>query len=335
MSTTHRVLGALAVAALVGACDNAGAYRTTGITATGIARGLVYFDANGSGTFDAGDGPVVGARLSLVTPVGRDTVVRAVTGADGTFRVEAVPVGSYSVIVDNRSVGDSADVRRVTPESLTLRPDDSLTVEALVGFPTITTSQVRALAAINGRAAVGSRVFVTGVALHARGTYSDTLLHVVDTTGALRATRVRPSAVAAGDSVRLRGRIAVRNGQRVLDDITVFIIGQSFIPTAPLVTTQRAAEADGGTLDAALVRILDAVVSDTATVLGNLTITVSDGSGDLTVLLDRVSDVAFRTPFAVGSLAPGARFDLVGVLVPAGGGAWLLRPRSVLDLTPR
>lgn len=328
MSTTHRLFGALAVAALVSACDNAGAYRTTGITATGIARGLVYFDANGSGRFDAGDGPVVGARLSLVTPVGRDTVVRLTTDAAGAFRVSGIPVGTYAVVLEAASLGDSVEVMHLTGGPFTLRPNDSLSVEGVVGFPTLTAAAARA-------AAIGTRAFVTGVALHGRATFSDTLLHVVDTTGALRATRVRPSAVAAGDTVRLRGRIAERNGQRVLDDVTVSVIGQTFIPTAPIVTTQRASAADGGALDAALVRILDAVLSDTATVLGNLTLTVSDGSGDLTVLLDRVADIAFRTPFAVGPLDPGARFDLVGVLVPAGGGTWLLRPRSVLDLTPR
>jgi len=66
-----------------------------------------------------------------------------------------------------------------------------------------------------------------------------------------------------------------------------------------------------------------------------MTMTVSDGSGALTVLLDRVADIGFRPPFTVGSLAAGARYDLVGVLVPNGSGGWVLRPRAVLDLTPR
>lgn len=332
---TKRILGAAAALLLAIACDNAGAYRTTGISATGVARGLVFFDANGSGAFDPADAPVVGARVWLITPLSSDTVVRVTTGADGTFRVDGVPVGSYSVIVDNGSVGDSADVRRVTPGPLTLRPNDSLTVEALVGFPTINTSQVRSLTAINGRAAIGSRVFVDGVALHSRATYSDTLLHVVDTSGALRAARVRPTAAVAGDSVRLRGRIAVRDGQRVLDDVTVFVVGATFIPTAPIVTTVQASTADGGTLDASLVRLLDATILDTATVLGSLNMLVDDGSGPLTVVLDRVADIGFRAPFTVGPLGAGTRYDLVGMLVPNGVGGWVLRPRAVLDLTPR
>jgi hypothetical protein len=328
ISMTKRFLSALGAVLLVGACDNAGAYRTTGITATGVAQGLVFFDANGSGGFDAADSPVVGARVRLITPLSSDTVVRAATGADGTFRVEGVPVGSYSVIVDPTSLGDSATVMRLTAGPLTVRPNESVNIEAVVSFPSLTVEQVRT-------ATLGTRVFVTGVALHARGTYSDTLLHIVDTSGALRATRVRPTAAVAGDSVRLRGRVATRDGQRVLDDVTVYVVGATFIPTAPTINTLTASTADAGTLDGSLVRLLDAVVTDTATVAGSLTMTVDDGSGALTVLLDRVADIGFRAPFTFGPQDAGTRYDLIGVLVPSGSGSWVLRPRAVLDLTPR
>ena len=332
---TKRILGAVAALVLVVACENAGAYRTTGITATGVVRGLVFFDANGSGNFDAADSPAVGVRVRLITPFSRDTVRRVVTGADGAFRIDGVPVGSYGVVVDPTSVGDSVTVRRVTSGSVTLRPNDSVSVEAVVGFTTLTTAQVRTLAVLNGKAAVGSRVFVTGVALHASSTFSDTLLHVVDTSGALRVTRVRPSAAVAGDSVRLRGRIAVRDGQRVLDDVTVYIVGGTFIPTAPIVTSLQASNANAGALDASLVRLLDATVLDTATVRGSLNVLVNDGTGPLTVVLDRVADAGFRVPFVAAPLAIGSRYDLAGVLVPNGSGRWALRPRALLDITRR
>ncbi len=327
MRASRLTLAGLALAALA-ACDNAGAYRTVGITATGVVRGLVYFDANGSGGFDAADAPLAGARVRLVLPLSNDTLLRAVTGVDGSFRVDGVPVGSYNVVVDPTSVGDSAQIVRVTAGPLQLRPADSVSVEAVASFPLRTTQQVRS-------ATLGERIFVTGVALHGRATFSDTLLHVVDTSGALRATRVRPTAAVEGDSVRLRGRVALRNGQRVLDDVTVYVLGATFVPTAPVLSSLVASTGDAGGRDAALVRVLDAVVSDTATVLGNLTMTVSDGSGDLTVVLDRLADIAFRAPFAVGSLAAGARYDLTGVLVPTGTGTWVLRPRGALDLVPR
>lgn len=328
MSPRLRIAALLVAASFATSCDNAGAYRTVGITASGIVRGLVYFDANGSGAFDAGDGVVPGARVRLTTLVGGDAVLSVRTDDEGRFRVAGVPVGSYQAVLDADGLADSLTVLRFTGGPFTLRPDDSLSVEGAVGFPSLTVAQARA-------AAVGTRAFVRGVALHGRGTFSDTLLHAVDTTGALRATRVRPSVAVAGDLVRLGGRIAVRNGQRVLDDVSVFVIGQTVLPTAPLLTTLAASAAGGGSLDGALVRILDASVVDTATVTGSLQVTVNDGSGALTMRLDRVADAAFRAPFAVGPLSAGSRFDLVGVLVPSGGGAWVLRPRDVLDLTRR
>ena len=62
---------------------------------------------------------------------------------------------------------------------------------------------------------------------------------------------------------------------------------------------------------------------------------MDDGTGALTVLLDRAADAEFRPPFTVGTWDVGERFDLVGVLVPLGAGTWALRPRTAFDLTPR
>lgn len=328
MTHARHPIAALAALVLFSACGNAGSDRTVGISATGVVTGGVFFDANGSATRDAGDPPVAGVRVAVVTSVGRDTVRVAVTGATGSFRLAGIPVGSYAVVLDPNTVGDSVEVDGVSGNSVVLAPDDSVTLEALVRYPT------RSIAAVR-TGTLGERVFVEGVGLHALATFSDTLLHVVDTSGALRATRVRPSPVVAGDSVRLRGRIAERDGQRVLDDVNVFVVGAAFIPTAPVLGTASAATANTGVLDAALVRVLDAAIVDTATVGGSLRVRVNDGSGVLTMLLDRSADPTFRPPFAAGAWDAGRRFDIVGVLVPSGAGTWALRPRSGFDLTPR
>lgn len=318
----------LALAALLAACENAGVDRTVGLDATGTVAGFVFFDVNGSRSADEADVPFVGARVRLLSGASGDTLFRTATGADGRFVFSGVPVGSYDVVIDSASAGDSARVTGLDVESVTVLPADSVEVTGSIGYPMVSAAEARTLA-------VGARVVVTGVALHERTTFSDTLLHVVDTSGAIRAMRVRPSPVAAGDSVRLSGRVATRLGEPVLDDVTVFVIGQTFVPTANTVTTAVAATAAGGTLDAALVRILDAEVTDTATVGGHLMMTVDDGSGLLFVRLDRAADAAFRPPFPAGLYVAPNRFDIVGVLVPTGTGDWVVRPRSSLDLTQR
>lgn len=325
-----RVRATLLTLACIGvsACDNAGADRTLGIAANGSFRGSIFFDVNGSGTQDAADVPFEGARVALLSSLGGDTIATATTGDDGEFDVSGVPVGTYVVAVDPASVGDTLEVVVGGAGTASLLPDDSIVVRGVARYPLHTTDEVRA-------GVLGTRVFVTGISLHRVTTYSDTLLHVVDTSGALRATRVRPSLVVAGDSVRVLGRIAERDGQRTLDDVTVFVVGSALIPTAQTLTSALAGTADAGARDAALVRVLDAEITDTATVAGSLRLTVDDGSGPLIVLLDRAADASFRPPFTAGEWDVGRRFDFLGVLVPDGLGSWALRPRTEFDLTPR
>ncbi len=323
-------LAVLIAIALVG-CDNAGAERTSGISATGVIRGSVYFDANGSRTADAEDGIVAGAHVRLLTPVSRDTVVRATTEANGTFRMAGVPVGAYVMVIDPATGGDSAIVVAGNDARLTVSPGDTVEWLGALSFPIRSIAEARALAP------GAARIFVTGIALNTRTNFSDTTLHVVDATGAIRATRVRPSTVpvAPGDSVRLRARVATRLGQVVLDDVSAFVISPTFIPTAAVLTTLAASTADAGTRDAQLVRLVDAQVTDTATVGGNLTMRFNDGSGPVTVVLDRAADVGFRAPFPLGEYQAPNRFDVTGLLVPTGLGIWILKPRSPLDLTRR
>lgn len=326
-----RISTAALLALALGGCDNAGADRTSGISATGVIRGSVYFDANGSRTRDLEDGSVGGAHVRLLTPVSRDTVVRATTEADGTFRMAGVPVGAYVMVIDPASGGDSAIVVAGDGDRLTVAPEDSVEWVGALSFPIRTVAEARALTP------GAARIFVTGIALNTRTNFSDTTLHIVDATGAIRATRVRPSTVpvAPGDSVRLRARIGTRLGQTVLDDVSAFVINPTFIPTAATLTTLAASTGDGGTRDAQMVRLVDAQITDTATVGANLTLRFNDGSGPVTVVLDRAADVGFRPPFPLGEYQAPNRFDVTGLLVPTGLGTWILKPRSPLDLTRR
>jgi hypothetical protein len=327
MTRVSRLLAASLLLA-AGACGSEGG-RSFGISATGTVFGTVTFDADGSGNVSVADSPMEGVRVRLLTPVTRDTVLRATTSATGRFRFTSVPVGSYKLVVDAASLGDSISAAGFAERDVTMLPADSVESDAVLSFPVLTAAQARVTA-------LGARVFVRGVALNSLATYSDTLLHVVDTTAALRAVRVRPSSVATGDNVRLSGRIALRDGQPVLDDVSVFTLGTALnVPAAPILSSAAAATAAAGTRDAALVRLVDVAVVDTQTVLGSLRVTVSDGSGNLVMLLDRRADLGFRPPFLAGVWTAGRRYDAVGVLVPLSPGVWALRPRSTLDVVAR
>jgi len=188
-----------------------------------------------------------------------------------------------------------------------------------IPLPVISIRAARALTA-------GQTVNVVGVALNSSGSFSDTTVAVADTSGAILLTRLR-TTVAAGDSVRVRATTATRNGQPTLDGGTTTALGRGFYPAAATLSTAVAATAAGGTRDAQLVIVDSATITDTATVLGDFKLTVSDGSGNLQVLLDRAA--GFVVP---GVYVPNNVFNLFGVLAPTGTGTWMLRPRSAADL---
>ena len=99
------------------------------------------------------------------------------------------------------------------------------------------------------------------------------------------------------------------------------------MPVPVRVTTAVAASADSSKLDADLIRIVDATIAnDTATVNGDYSFTLSDGSGPVKVVFDQDAGLT-RTPYV-----PGVIVDVTGVLVPDGLGGWLVKPRANSDL---
>jgi RecJ-like exonuclease len=64
---------------------------------------------------------------------------------------------------------------------------------------------------------IGRLVEITGLALNAYVTFGDSTVHIFDPTGSLRSRGVASAEIFAADSVRFVGRIAMRDGQVVLD----------------------------------------------------------------------------------------------------------------------
>src|SRR5687768_6217739 len=153
-----------------------------------------------------------------MAPGAREPSARAVSTATGTFVADALPVGDYNVVVESGTVPDSVRLVRVSPDPAAfdttkahISASDTTAVQIVLGHPTVSVAGARALP-------VGRRVFIEGVTLNAWTTYGDSTLHVADSTGVIRATRVAFVAVSSGQRVRVLGTTDVRDGQGTLTD---------------------------------------------------------------------------------------------------------------------
>jgi hypothetical protein len=316
-------IAAVAVGVMLTACKNAGEDRVLGIPATGLVAGLVFFDQNGNGAFDAAsENPLADVALQLLAEGSREEVAVDTSQVDGAFVFGPVPVGSYVVDVDDGSLGDTVVAGRIDSADVALDPDDSVSVTVAITYPAFTAADARVLVA-------GLRIFVEGVALNARGDFGDSTVHIWDASGVLRTARVA-NAVSRGDSVRARGTTATINGQPVLDEVTAIGLGQGTLPQPETLSTVEAGLADGGRLDAALVALAGVTITDTLTAgNGDYVATVDDGTGPVDVVFDQ--DLTF--PLLRGRFVPGASIDATGLLIPTStGSSWILKPRGNGDL---
>lgn len=327
---------ALAAGVVLSACEPAGSGNVLDIEAASFIDGLALLDANASGRLESEDLPAAGLRIALVLVNTSDTVARATTGADGRFRFAPVPVGTYEVVVTNSALGDSLQVVFRDPPGSPVSdigPDDTTTVTVGVldstvvrigvSFPIVDIARARS-------SAIGRRLFVRAVVSGGTAVLGDGSVFLQDPTGAIRALNVS-GVVAPGDSVLVLGRSATQNGRPVLANATLTPIqGGAAVDTIP-VTAGRARTADGGILDAQLVRARELFVADTGRVGGTFVITAEDPSGTV--------EIGLRTDgsFDLGAYPPGADLDVTGLLVPNAGiaGEWRLRPRNAADLVIR
>jgi hypothetical protein len=313
---------ALALVCVVyAACSSDGGSVLT-VRATGTVAGLAFIDRDGNAVLDVNvDAPLGGLGLALLIPGARDTIARTTTRTDGIFELPNVPVGRYVIVADGASASDSLSITTFGGE-FTIVAADTTVVTIVASYPTVSPAQARLLPP-------GRRVFVTGIALSTWTSFADSTLHIGSGERAIRATRVRATPATAGDSVRVLGTTAVREGQPSIVDGTAFVVGPARLPAAQHLSTARAATADGGVLDAAQVEIRNAaILTGILNSAGDLLLTVNDGSGPLEVRIDRTSGIP------IDPYVPGAVLNATGVLVPApAGGRWRLRPRAERDLS--
>lgn len=321
----------LAVVVGLWSCDFATDVEQLQIGGTGVLLGQAYLDLNGTGVADTGDQPLNNVLITLTTRGTTDVVLSTTTNAAGAFALPSVPVGTYGLGLPTSVLGDSLTALGATA-SVTIFLGDTTLLSLGATYPVLSLQEIRS-------AAPGRRVFALGTAMNPRLPSTDGTVHVLDTASVtyLRTTGVSLPVgdVQTGDSLRLLGRTAVDNGQPVLSSVTPYVLQRGLSLPPPIeATTAVAAGANGGALDAALVRIRLAEISDTSTAgNGDFHFWANDGSDSLEVVFKWFRNIS----------SSGVRPDTVvrvnqatGLLTPFDDGTgtirWRLLPRAASDV---
>jgi hypothetical protein len=318
MTPAALLLGALA-------CSNAGSDLGPAVKTVNAVTAQAFLDRDGSHTFTNGiDTLFAGARVSLRPAGGGKAIQTVTTSSQGVARFNGVPLGEYLVSVDAASIGDSITVAAIDSSHIKVQVSDTNQLVLIrLGFPESSIRAARLLA-------VGKRVFIRGVVLAGVQSFRDTTTHVADSSGQIRLTRVSLRGGLAGnnpgDSISVLGTVSSRAGQPTLDNAVISRFGQRPAPIPLPVSTATAATASAGALDAGLVIITGAIITDTATVAPDFKVVGSDGSGPVTVLLDG------NINFIRSNFRPTRTMNVRGVLVPDGLGGWVLKPRDPNDV---
>ncbi|MBA2291732.1 MAG: hypothetical protein H0W15_04665 [Gemmatimonadales bacterium] len=325
-----RIASCLVIALALAGCDNAGQDLGLPPLPQGAIGVGFYFDRDGSGTQTSGDTVFAGARVSLLAAAGTDTIRTAVSGSNGVAVFDSLPVGTYRVVVDRSALGDSIGV--VVGDTGTIQviaaPGGNAGARVIrLGYREVTIAEARQLAA-------GMRVYVRGIVQAPLQAYRDssTFLASGGATIRLPGSRHRPGRTGnnPGDSVLVLGTTAQRDGQPVIASGLIGTLGVSAAPVPIVVTIPEARTARNGTLDAALVSVLGAVIVDTMASGPDLLVRIGLAA-DTTVTTDVIIDAIQNAPRSI--FRPGLPITVRGVLVPRGDGTWVLKPRGGADVT--
>jgi hypothetical protein len=307
------------------ACETSVADRIINVNGAGAVLVLLFRDENQNAAFNPGTDTNLRDQIVTVRARGASSDAFTVrTDSIGFALFPPLPVGRYTLRVSPTTLGDSLQTTGLGSQEFTVVANDTVLIELGVSFPVVSPTQARALA-------VGKKVWVLGTALNGPNLFGDSTVHLTDTLSAIRATRVPPAPVFTADSVMFLGRRSSRSGQPTLVVTNLLLRGTTTAPPPDTLTAARITTADGGQKDARLAIVLNATITDTATVNGNRVLTVRDASGTARIVLSQT--IGF-TPFSNYPL--NGILDATGLLVPdPAGGSWVLKPRNRADLVAR
>jgi hypothetical protein len=337
MRTFSRALVAVLAGTALAGCDNSGVDLGFGTIKTNVVRATVYLDRDGSHGISAVDTTYSGARVALLQRGTTDTVASVLTDSRGVALLTNVALGEYSVAVSPVGLGDSVLVAAIDT-SIVLPSTNKPTIDIKVSLQRDTTDVLVRLSypELNIRqarnAVPGKRVFIRGIVLAGIQSFADRTTHIADTTDlAIRLTGVTLKGGIVsnppGDSVTVLGLTGSLLGQPSVVQAAITRLAARPAPIPLSVSTFEAATAKGGTLDANLVRITNALISDTGSISPDYKVVVSDGTGSVTIVLD--GDIL---NFNLNAFVPGRHVNARGVLVPDGAGGWTLKPRDPTDV---
>jgi uncharacterized repeat protein (TIGR01451 family) len=320
-------LAAVLLMGAVGSCMSATDVDRLEIVATGVIVGQAFLDQNGNGGIDGGDGPLEDAAVQLVSQGAQAVVAEGTTDSLGVFVIEDVPLGAYDVRVGATILGDSLTALPTTG-TVTIELGDTTFVSLGASYPHLALEDVLT-------AAPGRRVFTAAVALTSRPANGDGLVFFKGATGYLRGTNVERANIGPGDSLRVLGRVTVSHGRPALDAVTPFLLvggAQLVLPVA--VSVPAAGEADGGALDAALVRIQNAEIRDTSSVGNDKHFWAHSGGDSVEVVLRSFLGISPNPPIRPDTVV--ALSQAVGLLSPFDDGSgnvrWRLLVRSASEI---
>lgn len=322
----------LLVLALAAGCDEE-VTPPFEVEGTGGLEGQVFFDANGDGIFDpsAGDSALAGVQVVLLDR-GTDRMIsggQAVTDDQGRFVLDAVPVGTHDLLIDEATAPEAlAFCRNPLPVTIFLGE---------TGFSDLAAESSCLVSIAEAEAEpLGSFVTVSGIVTSAPGMIRGGYTHIQDATGGIRifASSLEGQGIEVGDRIEVSGTLAQFGGDLQLTSVTLNEHQEDVADPQPeLVTTAEIAAAGLDSQSELLGSFVRVEAAELVTEFGagglnirNAWIDTGDGRAQI-----RLESALGSEDEVTSLMAVGKCYDIVGVL-GAFNQAGQLFPRQVADI---